>query len=119
MAAETFRANPDFSTEEVITQLGVGEALVSVLEDKGIPSMVGRTMMRPPSSRLGPITPEERRAMNAASPVAGLYDAAVDRHSAYEELAQRTARKTEDADEPEQRKPRTAPRHARRHRRRR
>ena len=55
-AAETFRPNPDFETEEAITQLGVGEALVSMLEDKGSPSMVGRTLIRPPSSRLGPIT---------------------------------------------------------------
>ena len=54
VAAETFRPNPAFSTEEVITQLGVGEALVSVLEDKGIPSMVGRTLIRPPSSRARP-----------------------------------------------------------------
>jgi DNA helicase HerA-like ATPase len=95
-AAETFRPNPAFSTEEVITQLGVGEALVSVLEDKGIPSIVGRTMMRPPSSRLGPLLPEERRAIIANSPVAGLYDAEVDRESAFEVLAERARRKQED-----------------------
>ena len=90
VAAETFRPNPAFSTEEVITQLGTGEALVSVLEDKGIPSMVGRTLIRPPSSRLGPILPEERRSIMANSPVAGLYDTVVDRDSAFEVLARKT-----------------------------
>ena len=65
VAAETFRPNPGFSTEEVITQLGTGEALVSVLEDKGIPSMVGRTLIRPPSSRLGPILPRGARARSS------------------------------------------------------
>ena len=90
-AAETFRPNPDFDTEEVITQLGVGEALVSVLEDKGVPSMVGRTMMRPPVGRLGPITPAERQALIASSPVAGIYDRLDDRESAYEILTERAA----------------------------
>ena len=90
VAAETFRPNPEFSTEEAITQLGTGEALVSVLEEKGIPSMVGRTLIRPPSGRLGPILPEERRAIIANSPVAGLYDAVVDRDSAFEVLAKKT-----------------------------
>ncbi|WP_417310257.1 helicase HerA-like domain-containing protein [Devosia sp.] len=90
-AAETFRPNPDFDTEEVITQLGVGEALVSVLEDKGVPSMVGRTMMRPPVGRPGPITPSERQTMIATSPVAGIYDRLDDRESAYEVLAVRAA----------------------------
>ena len=87
VAAETFRPNPDFSTEEVITQLGIGEALVSVLEAKGIPSMVGRTLIRPPSAQVGPLLPEERRAIIANSPVAGLYDTVVDRESAFEVLA--------------------------------
>ena len=86
VAAETFRPNPDFSTEAVITELGIGEALVSVLEDKGVPSMVGRTLIRPPSGRVGPILPEERRRAIANSPVAGLYDTAVDRESAFEVL---------------------------------
>lgn len=88
-AAETFRPNPAFSTEEVITQLGTGEALVSVLEAKGVPSVVGRTMIRPPSAQVGPITPEERRAVMAQSPVGGLYDQAVDRDSAYEVLSRK------------------------------
>lgn len=90
VAAETFRPNPDFSTEEVITQLGTGEALVSVLEDKGVPSIVGRTLIRPPSGRIGPISPQERQAVMSTSPVGGLYDEAIDRESAFEVLARRT-----------------------------
>lgn len=93
VAAETFRPNPDFDTEEVITQLGVGEALVSTLESKGVPSMVGRTMMRPPSSRMAPILPEERNAIIAASPVAGLYDERIDRDSAAEMLQRKAEEK--------------------------
>ncbi|WP_323015930.1 helicase HerA-like domain-containing protein [Devosia sp.] len=89
VAADTFRPNPAFSTAEVITQLGIGEALVSVLEAKGIPSMVGRTMIRPPSAQVGPITPAEREAIIAASPVAGLYDNPIDRDSAFEVLTRR------------------------------
>ncbi len=88
-AAETFRANPEFDAAEAITQLGVGEALVSTLQDKGVPSVVERTLIRPPSSRMGPITPEERAQVMAASPVAGRYDQAVDRESAHEVLKQR------------------------------
>jgi uncharacterized protein len=89
VAAETFRPNPDFSTEEVITQLGIGEALVSVLEAKGIPSIVGRTLIRPPSAQVGPLTPAERESIIAGSPVAGLYDNPADRESAFEILARR------------------------------
>lgn len=91
IAAETFRPNPDFDTAEVITQLGTGEALVSVLEEKGIPSMVGRTLIRPPSSRMAPITAEERATVISGSPVSGLYDTSVDRESAYELLDARAA----------------------------
>jgi uncharacterized protein len=89
VAAETFRPNPAFSTEDVITQLGVGEALVSVLEDKGVPSVVGRTLIRPPSAQVGPISPAERDATLANSPVGGLYDTVTDRESAYEILQRR------------------------------
>lgn len=89
VAAETFRPNPAFDTAEVITQLGVGEALVSTLQSKGVPSVVGRTMMRPPSSRLGPILSDERRDVIVHSPVAGLYDQAIDRESAFEVLQTR------------------------------
>jgi DNA helicase HerA-like ATPase len=96
VAAETFRPNPAFSTEEAITQLAVGEALVSVLEDKGIPSIVGRTMIRPPSGKVGPISPEERRALMAASPVAGQYDTIEDRESAFEVLTRRAQQIQED-----------------------
>ena len=88
-AAETFRQNPKLDTETVITELGVGEALVSTLGAKGVPSIVERTLVRPPSSRLGPVTAEERKAIIAKSPVAGLYDHAIDRESAYEVLKER------------------------------
>ncbi len=89
VAAETFRPNPAFDTFEVITQLGVGEALVSMLEGKAVPSMVARTLIRPPSSRLGPLTPEERAQVLAASPLGGAYDAVLDRESAFEILKAR------------------------------
>jgi hypothetical protein len=90
-AAETFRPNPEFDTERVILELGVGEALVSTLEAKGEPSMVQRTLIRPPSSRLGPLTPEERRGVMAASPVKGVYDETLDRASAHEMLQEAKA----------------------------
>jgi DNA helicase HerA-like ATPase len=88
-AADTFRPNPDFSTFEAITRLGVGEALVSTLGDKGVPSMVQRTLIRPPASRLGPLTDQERQRIIALSPVAGQYDTTIDRESAFEMLAKR------------------------------
>jgi DNA helicase HerA-like ATPase len=94
-AAETFRPNPDFSTEKVIMELGVGEALVSTLEKKGAPSIVQRTLIRPPSSRLGPITKEERAEIIADSPVKGAYDKEIDRESAYEILQKRAKEKAE------------------------
>jgi hypothetical protein len=92
-AAETFRQNPSFDTAEAITQLGVGEALVSTLEAKGVPAMVERTLIRPPASRMGPLRPEERGAIMADSPVRGIYDRSVDRESAYEMLAAAAAKK--------------------------
>ncbi|MFZ1813255.1 MAG: helicase HerA-like domain-containing protein [Rhizobiaceae bacterium] len=88
-AAETFRPNPEFSTEDVIMNLGVGEALVSTLQAKGIPSLVERTLMRPPSSRLGPLDDRERASLIAMSPVASSYDETIDRESAYEILKRR------------------------------
>lgn len=88
-AAETFRENPAFEAAKVITELGVGEALVSTLQAKGVPGVVERTLIRPPASRMGPITDAERAATMAESPVAGLYDRAVDRDSAYERLQRR------------------------------
>ncbi len=94
-AAETFRQNPEFDTEEAITQLGVGEALVSTLEKKGVPSMVQRTLIRPPSSRMGPISDEERRRAILNSPVNGLYDEPQDRDSAFEMLKRRAEERAE------------------------
>ena len=96
VAAETFRPNPNFDTEDVIKQLGVGEALVSTLEKKGVPSIVGRTMMRPPSSRMGSITTKERKEIMAASPMASLYDEEIDRISAFEKLKQRAQKRLEE-----------------------
>lgn len=89
VAAETFRANPAFKAEEVISQMGVGEALVSTLQQGGIPSMVERARILPPRSRMGAVTPDERQAINAASPLAGKYETPVDRESAYERLVTR------------------------------
>ncbi len=91
VAADTFRANPNLKTAEVITQLGVGEALTSTLGEKGVPGIVERTLIRPPSSRLGPATPDERKATLASSPVGGTYDTTIDRESAYEILQKRRA----------------------------
>jgi len=88
-AAMSFRPNPAFDTETVITDLGIGEALVSTLDKKGRPSMVARTLIRPPASRLGPINAQERKTVIAASPLAGVYENAIDRNSAYEGLAMR------------------------------
>ncbi|MCJ8517406.1 DNA helicase HerA-like ATPase [Pseudorhizobium tarimense] len=93
-AAETFRANPAFNTEEAITALGTGEALVSTLVDEGAPSMVERTLIRPPSSRIGPLIEAERQQVINRSPIAGQYDRDVDRESAYEILMAR-AKKAE------------------------
>ena len=91
-AAETFRANPEFNAATAIQELAVGEALVSLLEDKGIPGVVQRVMMAPPGSRLGPITASERAALLTGSPVDGIYDRPVDRQSAYEHLRDRAAK---------------------------
>jgi DNA helicase HerA-like ATPase len=88
-AAETFRPNKKLDTAQVITELGKGEALVSFLEGNGVPSMVERTMIRPPTARLGPVTPAERSAVIARSPFKGKYDTAIDSESAYEKLQKR------------------------------
>ena len=93
-AAETLRANPKLDTEKAITELGVGEALVSFLDEKGRPSMVERAFVLPPASRIGPITSDERKAVVTASPVAGTYDSPVDRESAYERLKGRVEQST-------------------------
>ena len=91
VAADTFRPNPAFSTAEVISQLAVGEALVSMLGPKGVPGMVERTLIRPPSSRIGPVSDAERLQIMAASPVGLTYDRTVDRESAYEILGAQAA----------------------------
>ncbi len=88
--AETFRRNPALDTETVITELGTGEALVSVLDLKGSPTPVERVLIRPPESRIGPLTPEERSEVFGRSPLKGRYDEAVDRESAFELLKRRT-----------------------------
>lgn len=90
-AAQTFRPNPKLDTAKVIMELGKGEALVSFLEGNGTPAMVERVMIRPPSARIGPITPEERKAIMDVSPVKGKYDTAVDAESAYEMIQKRIA----------------------------
>ena len=94
-AAETFRQNPAFDTGEVITQLGVGEALVSMLEKGGTPAIVSRSLIAPPGSRVGPITAEERAAVIAASPLRGKYDVTIDRDSAFEVLNRRGTKMVE------------------------
>ncbi len=88
-AAETFRANPKIKVEQVITELGVGEALVSFLDEKGRPSIVERAYICPPKSQIGPITPDQRKVLLLNSLVAGQYEKAVDRESAFEKLKAR------------------------------
>jgi DNA helicase HerA-like ATPase len=88
-AAQTFRQNPKIDTATVITQLNIGEALVSMLEGNGVPSIVQRTLIAPPMAQVGPITPDQRAALMAQSPVRGKYDIAIDNESAYEILQKR------------------------------
>ncbi|WP_418152337.1 helicase HerA-like domain-containing protein [Litorimonas sp. RW-G-Af-16] len=122
-AASSFRENPKLDTEDVITDLGVGEALVSLLDAKGVPGIVGRTMIRPPASRLGSATPTEREAVLADSPVKGIYDKPVDRESAYEILEAKTeadakaAAKAEAAAEKAKKNPKPKPRRQRKEKR--
>ena len=94
-AAETFRQNKDFDTAEAIMQLGVGEALVSMLDAKGTPEMVDRALIAPPNARVGTITPEERQAAIENSPRYGEYDTPMDRESAYEVLQKRAGARME------------------------
>ena len=89
IASRSFRANPAFDTAQAIQNLGVGEALVSTLDEKGAPTMVAKTKIRPPYGRMGAMTPEERAATNAQSPVLASYGTAVNRESAYELLNKR------------------------------
>jgi hypothetical protein len=96
-AATTMRANPGLATETVITELGVGEALISFLDEKGRPTPVERAFVLPPASRIGPITAEERKAIMDSSVLKATYDKAVDRESAYEMLGHRAAASAEPA----------------------
>ena len=97
-ASDSFRPNPAFDSQTTITELGVGEALVSTLNEKGAPTVVARTLIRPPSSRLGPVTAAERKALIGDSPLAGEYDKAVDRESAYEMLEKRAEKAAKEAE---------------------
>ncbi len=101
-AAETFRINPDLDVAEAITELKVGEALVSTLDEDGAPTIVQRTLIKPPRSRLGPVTKKERAIIQSISPVEGKYDERVDRESAEEVLAQKAADAAETAKEVEE-----------------
>ncbi len=113
-AASSFRENPAFDTEKVITDLGVGEALVSVLDIKGVPGVVGRTMIRPPVSRLGPAKDSERNAIIAASDFKDKYTETVDRESAYEVLEEKTLAREKAAIEAEEEEARAAKKEAER-----
>ena len=89
-AATSFRVNPKIDTEKVITELGVGEVLISVLDEKGVPTVVDRAFVVPPAGQIGPITPEQRQQLLANSLVAGVYETALDRDSAFEILTKKT-----------------------------
>lgn len=101
LAAETYRENPRFSTEDAIREVGVGEAVTSMLQKKGVPGIVERTLIRPPSSQLGPLSKAERAQSLKDSDMAGKYDKPLDRHSAYDILQERTAKAAALAEEAE------------------
>ncbi|MEJ5862418.1 helicase HerA-like domain-containing protein [Pseudomonas farsensis] len=98
--ADGFRPNPGFDSLAVLTELGIGEALVGTLEDQGTPAVVRRVLVAPPQSRIGPLSPAERSALIGASPLAGRYDKPIDRESAYELLTQRKGEPVEPAPQP-------------------
>ncbi|MEM6578611.1 MAG: helicase HerA-like domain-containing protein, partial [Pseudomonadota bacterium] len=101
-AAETYRPNPRFDTADAIRDVGTGEAVTSMLEAKGAPGIAERTLIRPPSSKLGPVTAGERADLMAASPVAGKYETALDRKSAFEMLAARADEAAQEAETAEE-----------------
>ncbi|MCE8535986.1 DUF853 family protein [Ruegeria pomeroyi] len=109
LAAETYRENPAFDTEEAIREVGVGEAVTSMLMKKGVPGVVERTLVRPPSSQLGPITKAERKAILATSDMAGKYDTPLDRKSAFEILAKRAEEAAKEAEQAEERAEEASP----------
>ncbi len=95
-AAETFRPNPSLNVEQVITELGVGEALVSFLDEKGTPGMVERALILPPQGQIGPVTPAEREGVLRSSLIYGVYEKSVDKTSAFEILSERVARQQQE-----------------------
>ena len=99
-AAETFRQNPKLNTETVLTELAVGEALVSMLDENGSPEVVERAKIVPPRSQVGAITPDQRKQIIDSSVLAGHYEKAIDRESAYEKLQARAGEKTQSAGAP-------------------
>ncbi len=103
-AAQTFRRNPAFDVETAITQLAVGEGLVSFLDDKGTPGVVERALILPPGSQLGPITVNQRQQIIKRSPVYGHYEKMIDRESAYEKLLERAKKAAEDKTKVEEEK---------------
>ncbi len=98
MAADTYRPNPAFSTEDAIKEVGVGEAVTSMLQKKGVPGVVQRTLIRPPSSQVGPLSKAERAQVMAASAMAGKYETPLDRQSAFEMLAKRAEAAAQEAE---------------------
>ena len=109
LAAETYRENPRFSTEDAIREVGVGEAVTSMLMKKGVPGVVERTLIRPPSSQLGPISDAERAAIMGASEMAGKYDKLLDRKSAFEILQKRAEAAAAEAEAAEEKAEELAP----------
>ncbi|MDA1077257.1 MAG: DUF853 family protein [Proteobacteria bacterium] len=109
VAAQTFRSDGSFSVTEVISQLGVGEALVSTLQPDGSPSFVRATKIKPPLSRLGPATRPERAGVMAVSPIMGKYDEAIDRESAFEKLKARAENAADEAERAKQEQTRPSP----------
>ena len=97
-AAETYRPNPRFDTADAIRDVGTGEAVTSLLEEKGAPGIVERTLIRPPSSKLGPVSAQTRAQLVAASPLAGKYETPLDRQSAFEMLAERAGQAAQEAE---------------------
>ncbi|MBT8139401.1 MAG: DUF853 domain-containing protein [Gammaproteobacteria bacterium] len=106
-AADTFRANPAFSTRKAISELGVGEALVSTLQSKGVPTMVQRTFIKPPVSRIGPAKKPEREQVMQQSPCKNVYEELIDRDSAFEKLQARAEQAAEEAEQVRQTKARS------------
>lgn len=94
VAAKSFRENPEVDTVKTITELGVGEVLISLLDEKGIPSIVDRAFVVPPVSQIGPITPEQRAQLIGSSLVAGIYEKEIDRESAFEILSKKAEERT-------------------------